>query len=78
MLLNLKCEACGVEQQRLVSKIVERPACQSCGGPTVRAPLAPSVQVEETVDNGIMARRVTRLSRAHELVHNRHPKTPVH
>ena len=78
VLLNLKCEKCGAEQKRMVATIQQRPACQDCGGPTIRVPLAPSIKVEETIDNGIMARRVTRLSRAEELVKNRQPKTPVH
>jgi len=78
MLLNLKCEACGVDQQRMVAKIDQRPACRECGGVTVRVPAPPSVKVEETLDNGIMARRVTRLSRSDELIYNRQPKTPVY
>lgn len=78
MLVNLRCQGCGVEQKRMVRSIQDRPPCSTCGGATERAPLPPSVKVEETVDNGIMARRVTRLANADELFRNRRPKTPVH
>lgn len=77
MLLNLKCLFCGLTYKRLVFTYQDRPPCPKCQGVTERVALPPSVQVEETVDNGLMAKAVTRLSNAEEWSRNRVPKSPI-
>ena len=66
-----RCEKCGVELRRICSpqeSKIEK-TCD-CGGKFVRAPSGVSSTAMETLDNGIMARSVTRYSDAEELYKN--------
>jgi putative FmdB family regulatory protein len=51
-------------------------SCPRCGAVMERAPSPPSTQVLETLDNGIMARRVERLANAEELLRERAKSDP--
>ncbi len=48
-------------------KLKEERHCVKCNTVLKRAPNAPSTNVKETLDNGIMARRVERIADAEEV-----------
>lgn len=66
------CSDCGDQTRKLLepSEAKVSPPCK-CGGDLKRDPHPPSNQVKETLDNGIMARKVERYSDAEELYRNR-------
>ncbi len=65
------CEVC----QKKIKRIFPRPCaiviCRDCGAEAKRSPATVSVQVRETLDNGIMSRRLDRLADA-ERIYNDH------
>jgi hypothetical protein len=50
--------------------------CPTCNNPLVRDPKPPSSQMKESLDNGVMTRRVERLQNAEELYRERAKNDP--
>ena len=64
-LYNFKCSSCDFKVRKIMYA-VEVPLyasspCPSCAGEIVRDVQAPTTQVQETLDNGIMPRKLERL-----------------
>ncbi len=73
----LFCEACGDDRHviRKNAKAADNVTCQTCGfGPMIRAVRAPTSRVVETLDSGIMSRRVERPADAERLYRERAEK----
>lgn len=71
-IFNYVCEQCAEPLKRLLSPEAGAAfmgPCPSCQGPMRRAATGPTGQVVETIDNGLMARRVERNANIQELVH---------
>ena len=77
MIVNLQCTQCLHTKKYFLNNSTERPDCCKCGGATKRSALPPSIQVMETLDNGLMAKQVERLSNAPELYSRRIPKQAI-
>lgn len=74
-LYYFRCEACGKEVRRLCSidEAKNKHSC-SCGNVLIRAPRPPSTSIKETLDNGLMGRRLERYSDAERLFRERAKK----
>lgn len=69
---NLKCAECGASTRRLARTfLLVNLTCDTCGGKLQRDPHGPSAQVMESLDNGLMPRRVERLRDAERLMKER-------
>lgn len=67
---NLVCKACGQTDRRLCQPALVfnmMLKCRRCGAPLFRDPNPPTTQVKETLDNGLMTRRVERYAEAERL-----------
>ncbi len=71
------CSACAEQTRKILDagKQKEKHACK-CGGELLRDASAPSTQTMETLDNGLMVRRIERLKDAEELYHDRAKQGP--
>lgn len=74
-LYNFNCNLCGKNKQRICNakESKEIISCD-CGGQFMRNPLPPTTRITETLDNGIMPRKVERLSEAERLFKERSQK----
>lgn len=65
---NLKCCQCGASVRKLArSFLLVNLTCDACGGKLERNPDGPSASVMETLDNGLMPRRLERLRDSEQL-----------
>lgn len=69
-LFNYKCTSCDLTCRKVLDKAIKELDC-ACGGKMMRAPKGGSSQVMETLDNGVMTKRVVRLADAERLYKNR-------
>jgi hypothetical protein len=67
---NFKCRACG-PFRKLLDRSAKAHPCPKCSSPARRDPKPPTSNVTETLDNGIMARRVERIQGATEIYSER-------
>lgn len=66
------CGSCKKPQRRLLTpEESQAPLPCSCGGALARTPVPPSSQAVETLDNGIMTKRLERLADAETLFRER-------
>lgn len=76
-MFRFQCSACAEYLMRLTdakgARAFEGAACtkQGCSGTYARAPKPPSTLVTESLDNGIMARRVERIADAERIYKER-------
>jgi hypothetical protein len=71
-LYYFKCNKCNDLSKRFLKSIkLNEYRCLKCNELLVRAPKAPTTVVKETLDNGLMARAVERLSNADEIFKER-------
>lgn len=66
-----QCEACKKTVRRICSpeQSTDLPKC--CSGAMVRTPKPPTSRSVETLDNGLMVKRIERLTEAERLFHER-------
>ena len=71
-LFYYKCSICKKPGRRICSpeEAEEHPPL-CCGVPMVRAPQGPTARVVETLDNGVMTKKLERLADAERLFHER-------
>lgn len=67
------CESCKTEKKKLLSPEDSKlqQSCLKCKGNLKRTPQAPNTSVKETLDNGIMVRKIERPANAQELYKER-------
>jgi len=76
-LFYFECEFCKTIIKRIKHGRFEKkdyPQCKECGLRTKRMEKPPTSQVLETLDNGLMPKRLERFANAEELYKNRNPK----
>jgi hypothetical protein len=61
-----ECKACSFVTRRLLSKELPYIDC-NCGATAQRCPKPPTVRITETLDNGVMVKRVERLADAEQI-----------
>jgi len=66
-----RCGSCKHEFAKLLPRVLKDHKCPKCGARAKRAPRAPTSNVTETLDNGLMARRVERIQGATEIYRER-------
>lgn len=69
-----KCADCARSNRRLLKDDQEADLLKHfcpCGGIMVRAPQAPSARITETLDNGLMVRRLERIADAEQVHYER-------
>lgn len=73
-----ECGGCGKSAQRICSPEQSKEArtCPSCSMPLKRVPQPASTTILETLDNGIMSRKVTRLADAERIFKERADNDP--
>lgn len=68
----LKCKECGVFRRKLAKTwALVNLKCPDCDGEMERAPEGPATQVMESLDNGVMVRRVERFRDAERMYKER-------
>lgn len=72
------CQSCEREWRKLLAAGQQKlpQPCRKCTNLMVRVPGAPSTQVLEELDNGLMAKKVTRLKDAEKLAKERAASDP--
>jgi DNA-directed RNA polymerase subunit RPC12/RpoP len=70
-LYRFRCGSCKTEFQKLLIGVPKDAPCPKCGKKAKRNPGGVSTKTTETVDNGIMARRVERIQNATEIYSDR-------
>lgn len=67
------CPGCGAEVKKIRSpeRAGDEVSCRGCGGQMRRSPRGPTTTTKETLDNGLMTRRVERPANAEELYRER-------
>ncbi len=72
-LYYFKCNACNSQAKVFckLEKLKEEHVCKTCGSVLVRNPQAPTTNIMETLDNGVMARAVERIADAEEIYKER-------
>jgi putative FmdB family regulatory protein len=74
-LFNYRCSSCGLTKSVIRRfKAKKNPPSCSCGTVMTRAPKPPSSRVVETIDNGVMPKRVEKLVDAERLFKERADK----
>lgn len=69
---NFACSDCFKKERKLLQPTETKgQTCKECSGELVREAKAPSTQVMETIDNGLMPRKVERLKDTVELFRDR-------
>lgn len=70
------CEGCGKARKKILTPEASKQpqACLECQGVLKRTPRAPTTTVKETLDNGIMVKRVERPADAQALFKERSDK----
>ncbi len=61
------CGECGNQFKRLLPKEEKTSVCKVCGSAAQRAPQPPTTRITETLDNGVMVRKVERLADAEQI-----------
>jgi hypothetical protein len=79
------CEACNKPYQRICAPVEakQEQACPACSKPLKRTPKPANTMVLETLDNGLMARKLERLADAERIFAERaandpRNKDPIH
>jgi ribosomal protein L37AE/L43A len=66
-----RCPECETMKSRLLKGPAEAESevflCAKCSHPMVRAPKAPTTRITETLDNGIMVRKLERIADAEQI-----------
>ena len=70
---NYRCESCGIGVRTMSRSSSTH---KECGGKLVREPQGASSQKMDTIDNGLMAKKVERLTDVEELAHERAVNDP--
>ena len=75
-LFYFKCSECQKPRTVIcsVKKVDDKRTCDSCEGELVRTPVGPGTSCVETLDNGLMAKKIERLSNAEEIYRERSEK----
>lgn len=79
-LYHYACTSCGKQSRRVMTAQEaksEQKCPDPCGAPLKREPRAPTATVSETLDNGLMARRVERPADAERLYKERARRDPL-
>jgi len=73
--VTYRCPSCGTEVSAVVFKRPEpHVPCSRCGGTAHRVAGAPAARVVETLDNGVVTRRVERMKDIEEILRERSKK----
>lgn len=70
-LYRFRCGDCGMEFLKLHIRVLRDAPCPKCGKKAKRSPGGVTTKTTETLDNGLMARRVERLQNATEITAER-------